>query len=439
MTEENFHIADLLVWHLIGDLSDEKQRILDHWLDMDDENCQLMDDIGDTEWLQQRLQEYMAIDGHDSWDELRRCIPELAQVEYDEWPAGVSSQPEERLARERSPRVISLFRNKAAMWIVLIGVALLVSFIVSLIYRSSGKEDQRVVSAPPPVVNGTYLAFTGSPAISLADRQQGWTIREGNMKISMPSEGVIAVSMPGPSATGADAREMLTLHTAAGKSYRLLMPDSSVISLNAASSVRFSGSFNQERLVTLEGEAYFEVKKTIGAPLRKNKPFIVRVRSKGPSEYPDINWLTVTTVGTVFDVKAYDSDSRIQTSLVSGHVLVQKTGDRVARHLNPGYAYVLGNDGSGSIQKMDTLSDAVSWREEQFDFVGQPIADILQDLSRWYNIPFEYQEKPIGLYRLKGSRKESLSELLNQLEYTNHLHFTIQPDKVIVSIVSKNH
>lgn len=89
-----------------------------------------------------------------------------------------------------------------------------------------------------------------------------------------------------------------------GGEYRLVLADGSVVYMNSASRlkypVRFTGG---ERLVELEGEAYFEVTKN------EAHPFVVRTKR-----------LDVTVLGTGFNVMAYRKDARTEVTLVNGKV-----------------------------------------------------------------------------------------------------------------------
>ena len=81
--------------------------------------------------------------------------------------------------------------------------------------------------------------------------------------------------------------EMMEISTAYGEQKRVVLPDSSEIWLNAGSTVTFPEVFaNDKRLVTLDGEAYFTVKKDT------TKPFVV-----------ETSQLSVKVLGTKFNVK----------------------------------------------------------------------------------------------------------------------------------------
>lgn len=79
------------------------------------------------------------------------------------------------------------------------------------------------------------------------------------------------------------------------------MPDSSEIWLNAGTAIKYPEKFSKaQRLVYLDGEAYFSVRKDVA------KPFIV-----------ETSQLSVKVLGTRFNVKAYADDELVTTTLTS--------------------------------------------------------------------------------------------------------------------------
>lgn len=100
--------------------------------------------------------------------------------------------------------------------------------------------------------------------------------------------------------------EMIEVSVAYGEQKRLILPDSSEVWLNAGSTILYPETFAKDkRLVMLDGEAYFSVKKDTASP------FIV-----------EASQLSVKVLGTRFNVKAYPNDEKITTTLTSGKVEV---------------------------------------------------------------------------------------------------------------------
>ena len=84
------------------------------------------------------------------------------------------------------------------------------------------------------------------------------------------------------------------------------LPDGSKVWLNAGSSLKYPTQFNdKQRVVSMQGEAYFEVESD------KEHPFIVKTKQ-----------LTVEATGTAFNVNAYTPDHVTAVTLVKGKVAV---------------------------------------------------------------------------------------------------------------------
>ena len=84
-----------------------------------------------------------------------------------------------------------------------------------------------------------------------------------------------------------------------GRANTLLLSDGSKIILNASTRFKYPTSFNgDERVVHLEGEAYFEVAKN------HSKPFIVKLKNQ-----------QITVLGTSFNIQAFNDDRFSVTTL----------------------------------------------------------------------------------------------------------------------------
>ncbi|MCV6630583.1 MAG: FecR domain-containing protein, partial [Flavobacteriaceae bacterium] len=89
-----------------------------------------------------------------------------------------------------------------------------------------------------------------------------------------------------------------------GQTITLILPDKSVVQLNAGSSLIFENNFNTtSREVTLSGEGYFQIAHD------KNKPFKVQT-----------NKTEIVVLGTRFNIQSYKEDKQIVTTLISGSI-----------------------------------------------------------------------------------------------------------------------
>ena len=103
-----------------------------------------------------------------------------------------------------------------------------------------------------------------------------------------------------------------------GSKSKLVLPDGSTVWLNADSKLTYEKDFGPAgREVSLEGEAYFDVKKMPGVP------FIIHTKV-----------IQVKVVGTAFNVKSYSDEPTTETSLVRGQV-------EITVNKRPGDKYIL--------------------------------------------------------------------------------------------------
>ena len=205
-----------------------------------------------------------------------------------------------------------------------------------------------------------------------------------------------------------------TLTTPRGGQYKIELPDGTLVWLNAESSLRFPTAFHGgERTVILNGEGYFEVTH------RENMPFKVQLRSG-----------VVQVLGTRFNIMAYQDETKIKTTLLEGAVKVIHS-THTAR-LVQGQQASWASDGSNITVSLADTEEAVSWKEGYFQFNRAPLADVMRQLQRWYNVEVRY-EGGTGNREFWGKipRNVRLNEALKILELSN-IHYSMKGDTIIV-------
>jgi transmembrane sensor len=264
-----------------------------------------------------------------------------------------------------------------------------------------------------PGGNKAVLTLADGTQVILDEASKGELARQAGVVITKSADGRIIYQTV---ATPNDGRQPLqnTIATPKGGQYQVVLPDSSIVWLNSASSITYPTSFaGKERLVSLKGEAYFEVAKN------KNMPF--RVQS---------GLQTVEVLGTHFNVNAYDDEPEIETTLLEGSIRLRSPIN--ATLIVPGEQGIV--SGSGEIIKhvVDTDSE-IAWKNGLFSFKGQDIYAIMRQISRWYNIDVIYDkglppEKYYGEIE-RSSRLESVFKILE----LNNVEFELQGKTVRVS------
>ena len=178
------------------------------------------------------------------------------------------------------------------------------------------------------------------------------------------------------------------------------LPDGSKVWLNAGSSLKYPTQFNdKQRVVSMQGEAYFEVESD------KEHPFIVKTKE-----------LTVEATGTAFNVNAYTSDNVTAVTLVKGKVAVTLDKKKTIS-LSPGekidynLATALYN-----VNKTNTYKWC-SWKDGVLIFRDDPLEYVFKRLGQTYNVEFILKDAELGKYSYKATFEgESLNEILRLLE-----------------------
>ena len=205
------------------------------------------------------------------------------------------------------------------------------------------------------------------------------------------------------------------IRTPRGGEYQVVLPDNSIVWLNADSKLRFPLTFSgKERRVFASGELYFQVAKDSLSPFR--------IEVEGLYE--------VEVLGTEFNVRAY-SDLPSATTLVDGRVLIRDKGTKVV--LKPGEQAVKGKHGEVVVREVD-VAPYIAWKQGYFLFEDERLEDILNELARWYdvNVFFENSSVREERFSVDMPRHESFEEVLRLIEQTRSIQIEIEGNNVFV-------
>lgn len=308
-------------------------------------------------------------------------------------------------------------RIRKAKWFAYAAAILFVCGISSLyVYKNFVKTytvQDYAGSVIAPGKSGATLTLADGSNINLTNVNVGQVALEEGVSISKSKDGFLEYRIIQDNTNKLSSRYNI-LATSNGETYQILLPDGSKVWLNSASSLSFDSNIGREnyRNVKLKGEGYFEIAKS-------PKPFIVETESQ-----------KVEVLGTHFNIDAYgEKHGLIKTTLAEGKVKVaSKMGEKI---LSPGQQAV-NNNGQLTMRKED-LEAVLAWKNGFFKFDGT-LADVMQSISRWYNVDISYDENVPRELSLWGyvSRSNDLISVLKQLERTNKIKFEIQGRKVRV-------
>jgi ferric-dicitrate binding protein FerR (iron transport regulator) len=205
----------------------------------------------------------------------------------------------------------------------------------------------------------------------------------------------------------------------AGQRSQVVLPDNSVVWLNAQSTITYPETFEDQenRKVKLSGEAYFDVAHN------QSKPFLVRT-----------DHFKVRVLGTSFNVKAYAQDDQFMTTLVSGKVeLTDRQRDKA--QLKPGEMCVYNkNNQSFEIKKGVDTKKITSWKEGKIIFDDVPFSVMAKELERWYGKEIEIAKELRGKHSYTMTvTDEKLNEVCNLIKESSPVTYKIQDNKIIFS------
>lgn len=257
-----------------------------------------------------------------------------------------------------------------------------------------------------PGSNKAVLILGDGSEIALNDADSGRIARQGNAFISKTGHGQIVYADAGN--TNEETLIYNTIHIPRGGQYSLTLPDGSKVWLNAATRlhfpVRFQGS---ERLVELDGEAYFEVARN------ERQPFRVKVRS-----------MEVEVLGTHFNVMAYTDEATIQTTLLEGKVRLKSGESSVI--LRPGQQGLYAPGTHFSVRQADP-EQATAWKNGYFIFNDETLPSIMRKISRWYDADIQYASRNNNLsYAGTISRFKNVEDVLRMLTLTGTVQFRVE-------------
>lgn len=223
--------------------------------------------------------------------------------------------------------------------------------------------------------------------------------------------------------------------TAMGNRTRMVLPDSTIVWLNAGSRLTYNKEFGlTNRNTVLSGEAFFEVKKS-------SLPFIIKA-----------NAVQIKVLGTAFNVKSYSNEKTTETCLLRGKVeitLDKRPGETFV--LKPNEKLIVANDIKTTGKEMNRKKEPMvvlssltqasdqtiietSWVNNKLVFQDESFEELAVKMERWYGVEIEFASERIAGERLSGTfTKETIQEALEILQMTTSFRFSLRSNSVIIS------
>ncbi|MDX9881903.1 MAG: FecR domain-containing protein [Prolixibacteraceae bacterium] len=216
--------------------------------------------------------------------------------------------------------------------------------------------------------------------------------------------------------------EYFTLATSRGEQTNVILPDGSSAWLNVDTRITYSTSYGKkERELTVCGEAYFKVKKNAAIP------FIVHIRN-----------MDVRALGTAFNVRGYEDDAIVQTSLVEGKVGVKINTAKVGseqRVLSPGQTLAYNKTTDSAQMRMSDNETVKAWTDKQLIFENTPFDEVIKNTERWFNVKITYEPARFknDYLTLRLKKGESLERLFEIIDETIGINYKVDARNIILT------
>jgi transmembrane sensor len=287
---------------------------------------------------------------------------------------------------------------------VLIGILLTVLF--NFIDHGKQRPNTALAKDIPPGTNKAILTLGTGRQINLTNAAKGNLSSQAGMSVTKTQPGQVVFAF---SAKNID-HSPSTITTPNGGQWQATLADGTKVWLNAASTIAFPTSFTglANRIVTLHGEAYFEVAKDAA------HPFIVI------SDHQRIEVL-----GTHFNINSYPDEPAIKTTLLEGKVKVSLLGSKQTTYLAPGEQSVV--TGQQLFKTKADTDEVLAWKDGYFQFDDESVNSVMRKLARWYDIDVKY-EGDISAEKLTGrvSQTNPISQVVKALEATKTVHIKME-------------
>ena len=384
-----FQLASIIAASLKGNANDEEQRTLREWLSVSTRNKKIYDEFKDGKRLEQKIVESQQIN----------------------WKNDYQHFITKRQRTRKNRRMKTIIRYAAILTLPIVAAG---------IFLLQKNDRQTIVSISEVIKPGEHKAVLitgGGERITLSDSTLS-PIQEQNGMIVNVTNNKVSYILPEDSLCTQGSPIFNTLQIPRGGEYFLTLADGTEVWLNAETEIRYPVQFTgDKRVVYLDGEAYFTV-----AP-DKNKPFTV-VSTHA----------SVSVLGTQFNFRAYPDERDVQTTLVSGSVIMQSEKYKQQIKLVPGEQGVLEKNSAKLMKQEVNTYLYTAWKDGRFAFRDARLEDLFNILARWYDLSVFYQSPEAKDIRFTGdlNKTDDFKSILKIIEQNERVIFTVNQRTVFI-------
>lgn len=221
--------------------------------------------------------------------------------------------------------------------------------------------------------DGQYQELTPEPVILLQPRRRKWSpgLKIAASLVLLIAAGFVLFQWL--------SHDQIAYATGNGEVMEITLPDGSVVTLNANSNLTWVSAKSEadDRLVELEGEAFFNVvkEKASANDGKDYRGFQVRTPK-----------MTVHVLGTSFNVAARKENTEVFLEEGSVELQMPDVGNEV-RRLAPGDKVILDNQtGTVTEKNSEKIATSASWVNGILNYHDKSMGEVLQNLSELFGV-----------------------------------------------------
>ena len=195
-----------------------------------------------------------------------------------------------------------------------------------------------------------------------------------------------------------------------GQISKCVLADGTEVWLNAGTTLKYDPTLKGSmREVNLDGEAYFKVTKN------KHKPFAVNTK-----------YAQVKVLGTIFNLKAYSGEDKVETTLEEGSVEFSLNGSTAKPvEMKPGEQVVYNiSEKKITLGQVETYLHT-AWKDGKFVFKDADLKTIIQELEKLYDVHIHLENDSLLKLHFRGmfEYEQNIFSALETLERTTNIKY----------------
>lgn len=377
-----------------------------------------------NKFFQKLIERYLG--GKTTAEELRLLINYYESFQKDnEWVEALGPEQDikERMLvnildaikdEELKPKkVISLLNKKLITYGAVAAVVVFMGFYFLLLKNNDNNDVENNIATTDIQIGTDKAVLTREDGTEIT-LEKGETYKEG----AVESDGERLIYSR-DSLNTKIAYNFLTIPR--GGQFFIKLADGTQVWLNSESQLKYPVSFSKDNPRTVEliyGEAYFDV-----SPSEANSGTRFKVLTRGQE---------IEVLGTEFNVKAYADEAHIYTTLVEGKVALQVKEHN--ENLMPNQQAVVNEINNNVLISTVNTYYETAWIKGVFAFKNRPLKEIMQVLSRWYDVEIMFKSEDLKVKEFNGvlGKSQKIEDILDLIKGIKSINNYEIHDKTIL-------